>query len=238
MKIGVFAYNFEHKRTHDGLLNLFLNGYNIDCIFATNWRKLNISNSKIRIFPKGLHFTHPKKIAERLNIPYYVVEHNSKKCEELIIDYDLDVGIILGARILKKNIFSAFNIGVINLHSGLIPQNRGRDNIKWAILKGFEQGVTSHFITDKIDFGPIIIKRKINVYKDDTLLDIHLRIFNLEQELLIESLKLIESGKKDFEMPKEEGNFFKAVPPEEEKLLFEKFEEYKKMVAKMDKNKI
>jgi len=231
MKIGVFAYNFEHKRTHDGLLNLFLNDYKVDCILATNWKRLKITNSKIRISPKDLHFMHPKEIAERLNIPYYVVEHNSKECEELIRKYDLDVGIILGARVLKRNIFSTFNIGVINLHSGLIPQNRGRDNIKWAILKGFEQGVTSHFITEKIDFGPTIAKRKVRVYEDDTILDIHLRIFNAEQELLIESLKILESGKRDFEIPKEEGNFFKAVPPEEEKVLFEKFEEYKKMIS-------
>lgn len=228
MKIGVFVYNFEHKRTYDGLLNLFLNWYKVECVLAANWKKLNISNSKIRISPKGLHYMHPKKISERLKIPYYVVEHNSKECEDLIKKYDLDLGIIFGSRILKKNIFSAFKIGVINLHSGLIPQNRGRDNIKWAILKDFEQGVTSHFITDKIDFGEIIVQRKIEIYEDDTLLDIHLRIFNLEQELLIESLKILESGKRNFKIPKEEGNFFKAVPPEEEKHLFEKFEEYKK----------
>jgi len=232
MKIGVFAYNFKHKKTQDGLLNLFLNGYKVDCVLAADWRKLNISRSEIRISPKDLHHVHPKKIAERLNIPYHVVEHDSNECEELIKNYDLDVGIILGARILKKNIISGFNIGVINLHPGLIPQNRGLDNIKWAILKGFEQGVTIHFITEEIDFGPIIIQRKIKIYEDDELLDIYLRITNLEQALMIESLKILESGERDFEIPKEEGNYFKAVPYEKEKNLFKKFEEYKKMMSK------
>jgi phosphoribosylglycinamide formyltransferase-1 len=235
MKVGVFAYNFEHKKTQDGLLNLFINDYNITCILAANWQELNIPQSKIRIVPKDLHYTHPKKIAERLDIPYHVVEHNSNKCEKLIKNYDLDVGIILGARILKRNIISAFNIGIINLHPGLIPQNRGLDNIKWAILKKFEQAVTSHFITNEIDFGPIIVERKIRIYMDDTLMDLHLRIQNLEQILMIKSLKILEGGKKDFEMPKKKGNYFSAVPPKEEKRLFEAFEDYKKIMSGSDK---
>ena len=228
MKIGAFVYNFEHKKTQEGLLNLFLNNYEVSCILAANPVKLNFYQSKIRIIPADLHYIHPEKVAERLNIPYHVVDHKSEDCEGLIKKYKLDIGIILGARILEKKIIDAFKLGVINMHPGLLPNNRGLDNIKWAILRGIKQGVTVHLINEKIDHGKIILQKEVDIYKDDTLLDIFLRIQNLEQKLMIESLKMLESGKRDFVDLGDEGNYFKAVPQDEEKFLLNKFEKYKK----------
>jgi hypothetical protein len=86
LKIGIFAYNFEHKKTQEGILRLFLEGYKIDCILAQDKLQLNIPESKIRITPKDISYTHPNKIAKRLNIPYHVLLHDSQKCEEIIKD--------------------------------------------------------------------------------------------------------------------------------------------------------
>ena len=232
MKIGVFAYNFPHKKTQEGLMQLFLHHLPVTCIFAADPVELKFYQSKIRVTPKGLIQHQPRLIAERLQVPYHVIVHNSAECEELIKKYDLDVGIILGARILKENIINAFKIGIINLHPGMLPQNRGLDNLKWAILKGFKQGVSVHLISKEIDKGQLIIQREIEVYEDDTLLDIFLRLQNLEQALLIEALKIVELGKRDF-LRVPEGNYFKAVPPEEEALLMQKFEEYKKIYSQL-----
>jgi len=227
MNIGIFAYNFPHKKTQEGILALLLHQVPITAIFAADPVELKFYQSKIRIAPKGLEYRHPQDIAARLNLPYHVVTHNSPECEELIKKYELDVGIILGARILKENIINAFKIGVINMHPGMLPHNRGLDNIKWAILKGYKQGVSVHLISKEIDQGNLLVQREIDVYEDDTLLDIFLRIQNMEQILMIESLKILESGLRDF--PKvAEGNYFKSVPPEEEAKLMEKFDEYKR----------
>ena len=232
MNIGDFAYNFKHKKTQETLLTLFMHDYKISCIFAADSVELNFYQSKIRVVPKGLNYVHPNKIAEKLDIPYHVVEHNSKECEGLVKKYDLDMGVIAGARILKDNVIKQFKIGVLNMHPGTLPQNRGLDNLKWAILKDFKQGVSCHLISKEIDKGKLIIKKELEVYGDDTLLDIDLRIQNTEQDLMIESLKILESGKKDFE-DVAEGNYFEAVPKELEKDLFKKFEEYKKNYPKL-----
>src|SRR3989338_7782841 len=124
MEIGIFAYNFPHKKTQEGLLELFLQGIPVKCIFAADPVELKFYQSKIRIAPKGMRYEHPQKIAERLGIPYHVVAHSSKECEELIKHYKLDLGIILGARILKENIINAFGMWVLNMHPGMLPQNR------------------------------------------------------------------------------------------------------------------
>ena len=232
MKIGIFAYNFPHKKTQEGLLHLFSHNIPIACILAADPVELKFYQSKIRVAPKGLEYLHPKEIASQLKTPYHVVIHNSTECETLIKRYDLDVGIILGARILKENVIKAFKIGILNLHPGLLPHNRGLDNIKWAILKNYKQGVSAHLIDGEIDKGKVILKQEIPIFEDDTLLDVFLRIQNKEQVLMIEALKILAKGNGNFEKVTE-GEYEKSVPPELEKELMEKFEWYKRNYGKL-----
>ncbi|MDP3640659.1 MAG: formyltransferase family protein [Nanoarchaeota archaeon] len=227
MKIGIFGYNFPHKKTQEGLLALLLHNIPVRCIFAADAVELPFYQSKIRVAPKRLIYTHPREIAKRFQIPYYVVVHNSRECEKLIKECQLDLGIILGARILKEDIIKAFNIGILNMHPGMLPENRGLDNLKWAILKEYTQGVSVHLIDRAVDRGKIIVEQPIEVYEDDTLLDIFLRLQNLEQVLMIEAINILKSGKREFKVVPE-GSYRKAVPPEEEALLMEKFEKYKR----------
>jgi phosphoribosylglycinamide formyltransferase-1 len=117
-----------------------------------------------------------------------VIEHNSLGCEHLIKLYDLDVGIILGARILKENIINLFKRGVINMHPGILPENRGLENIAKAKRNGWEQGVTTHWIDKYVDAGTIIDRKTIPMVSDDTLKDIHIKITNLEQKMMVETL--------------------------------------------------
>jgi phosphoribosylglycinamide formyltransferase-1 len=227
MKIGVFAYNFKHKKTQEGLLHLFLNNINVDCIFAADPVELKFYQSKIRISPRGLMYIHPSQIAKRLDIPYYVVAHNDNECSDLIKKHNLDLGIILGARILKENIIDSFNLGVLNLHPGLLPENRGLDNQKWAILKEIKQGVTAHLIDKYIDKGKVILRKEVDVYEDDSLVDIFLRIQNTELDLMIDAINMLSAGKFDSIDVNSEFSF-KAVSQEEEEGLLDLFEKYKK----------
>tara|TARA_R110001583_G_scaffold61412_1_gene181519 strand:+ start:41 stop:736 length:696 start_codon:yes stop_codon:yes gene_type:complete len=226
MKIGVFAYNFPHWKTQEGIHNLVVNGFKPDVILAADPIPLNFPQSKIRISPKDLYLTHPKKIAESYSIDYHVIPHNSQQALDLIKQYDLDLGVILGARILKPMVINGFKTGVLNMHPGILPQNRGLDNIKWAIIDDLPQGVTTHLIDGKIDRGLFIEKSTIEIYTDDTLLDIHLRIQNKEQQLMISALNTIQNvGIGSVELS--EGNYYKAVPYEIEQYLMETFESYK-----------
>jgi methionyl-tRNA formyltransferase len=227
MKVGVFAYNFKHKKTQEGLLALFLQGFDVKVVMAADPVELKFYQSKIRVGAKDLEYIHPEEISKKLGMEYRVVKHNSEECEKLIKENDLDIGIILGARILKQPIIDSFKIGVLNMHPGLLPENRGLDNLKWAILQGYKQGVSCHLISKEIDKGSLILKREINVYEDDSLVDIFLRLQNMEQTLMVESLRILAAGKREFERVSE-GNYRKCVPPELEAGLLEKFEEYKK----------
>ena len=227
-RVGIFGYNFPHWKTQQTILNLVISGRRPDVVFAADKVKLSHYQSKIRIAPQGLHLWHPKKIAEHFGIPYHVVTHNSEETALMVKEYDLDIGVISGARILKPIAFENFHIGVINMHPGILPENRGLDTIKWAIINDLPQGASVHIIDRNIDRGQLICKSQIEIYSDDTLVDIQIRVQNKEQELLLKSLEIIEDkGESNF--PKlGVGNYNSSVPEDVESTLMARFSEYVK----------
>ena len=234
MKIGIFAYNFKHKKTQEGLIKLFLNGYEPECILASDPVKLNFKTSEIRVTPKDLEYEHPFSISNKLGIPYHIINHSGTECSELIKQYDLDLGIILGARIIKQHVIDSFNIGVLNMHPGLLPENRGLDNLKWAVVDELKQGVTSHLIDRYVDRGFLIDRKTIKVYEDDTLLDIFLRLQSLELDMMVEAMQKINKG--DYSNKRlSVGSKNDAVPVEIEERFFDMFESYKKNYKYMGK---
>jgi phosphoribosylglycinamide formyltransferase-1 len=227
MKIGIFAYNFKHWKTQAGIQNLCMAGYKPEVIFAADPVELKFYQSKIRISPKDLFLWHPKELSDFYSIDYRVVKHNSEETAAIVKEKSLDLGIILGARILKPIAFKEFSIGVMNMHPGILPQNRGLDNVKWAIIDKKPQGVTTHLINDKIDRGLQILQEKITIYEDDTLLDIHLRLQNLEQKLMIDSVSFLTQPSAKLKTL-EKGTYYKNVPMDMEKEIIQTFDDYKK----------
>lgn len=182
--LAVFAYNFPHKKTQDFLLRLFLEGYNVQLVLAADPVKLNIPPASIRTKIRHIGLVDPKVIARRIGAEYFVVPHNSPKAVDIIRTFNVELGIIAGARILKKPVIDAFKIGIINFHPGLIPEARGLDAMLWSILHDIPLGVTAHLIDERVDAGRILIKHQIPIYKDDSLIDLSERLYETQLELL------------------------------------------------------
>jgi len=226
-KVCVFGYNFKHWKTQAGILNLTLSGFKPDHVILQDWKQLNIPKPLVRITPNNLYLIEPTKLLQSLGIPYTISDHNSPDSIATLAEGGFSLGVILGARILSGEVIEQFEKGILNLHPGLLPENRGLDTIKWAILKNQQQGVTAHLIDDKIDRGLLVSKEEIKIYNDDTLLDLYIRIVNLEQEMLVKAVRSILTGKfvsKSF-LPKGEYNSF--MGPEDEQVVVEMFSHYK-----------
>jgi len=230
IKVAVFCYNFPHKKTQDILLKLFLEEIKINCIFAAEPLKLNIPLSTIHTKIKHFAVVHPKQIANRLGIKYYVLPHNSIGVEELIKNNNIDLGIIAGARLLKPCIISKFSKGIINFHPGLIPESRGLDAMLWSIYKKIPLGVTAHLIDERIDAGRILIKEKIPIYKNDTLLDLSERLYEKQLDILFPAIeKALNERWTCIDIAKSSYN--KKMPENIEKQLPHILDEYLKIFA-------
>ena len=210
---------------------MILAGHKPKVILAADPVQLNFYQSKIRVSPKDLYLVHPKEIADRYGIPYEVVVHNSQKTSDIVKNLGLDLGIILGARILKPIAFKNFTYGVLNMHPGMLPENRGLDNIKWAISDDKQQGVTVHLIDKTIDRGKLLIRKPIKIYRDDTLVDLNIRIQNLEQRLMVECVNNIENFLAKSNILGQ-GTYYKTMPANIEQTLLKQFDKYKEKWAK------
>jgi len=204
--------------------------HGLSCVLAAPWRKLNIRPIESRTRVKRELPFHPKDIADLLDIPYHSVVHDSEACRELIKKYDLGVGFIGGARILKGKTIKAFNYGIVNLHPGLIPENRGLDTLQWAVHLDIPQGITIHFINYRVDAGRIISRQRIPLFEDDTIYDVEQRLYDRQIPLVKPTLDAIK-GKTmdDFELVKTRDKpHLGTIPPEIDRTIPGLFEEYLK----------
>ena len=94
--------------------------------------------------------------------------------------------------IFKKDLLEIPNNGVLNIHSSLLPKNRGPNPIQWGIINGDKfAGVTLHLVDEGIDTGPIIdqLKTKINI--NDTWVTLSNKILILMNKLLKKNIQNI-----------------------------------------------
>ena len=95
-----------------------------------------------------------------------------------------EIGIIFGSRILTIEVIEMFKLGILNLHPGLLPENRGLNTIQNAVLKKIPQAVTLHFINKEIDMGKKIITQFIDLAINDNLFDVQKKILNTEMGII------------------------------------------------------
>lgn len=86
-----------------------------------------------------------------------------KRLLNLLEKNRFEIGIQGGVGILKENIISKFELGIMNFHPGDLPYYRGCSAPEWQIKEGKEIICTCHKIAHGIDTGEIFKKKKLNL---------------------------------------------------------------------------
>jgi methionyl-tRNA formyltransferase len=101
---------------------------------------------------------------------------------------DLLVVVAFG-QILPRTILDIPKRGVLNIHPSLLPRYRGPAPINWAVINGdHETGVTSMFLDEGMDTGPILLSRRVTIGETETAGQLHDRLAKLGAELLMETI--------------------------------------------------
>jgi len=140
------------------------------------------------------------------SIKKYAVEHRfpvlqptNLKSPEFIDElktYHADIQIVVAFRMLPEVVWNMPPLGTFNLHGSLLPKYRGAAPINHAIIRGeTETGVTSFKLKHEIDTGDVLLQKKVPVYEDDDAGTLHDRMMNAGAEVVLETVKRIESGK-------------------------------------------
>jgi methionyl-tRNA formyltransferase len=144
-------------------------------------RGLEIKRSAIGIFADKNHI--PVLTPENLEDPDFL---------KTIAKLNPAVQVVVAFRKLPEQVWSLPESGTINLHASLLPQYRGAAPINWAIINGEkESGVTTFFISHKIDTGDIIMQEKIKIEETDTAGTLHDKLSVFGAGLLIRTLSAI-----------------------------------------------
>ena len=110
-------------------------------------------------------------------------------------DPDLIISIRYGT-IIQSAVIAIPRFGILNLHSGILPQYRGVMATFWAMLNSDKHiGCTLHYIIDgTIDTGPVVsIYQKKRNAKTDYFTNV-IGLYPSGCELIIKAVKIIESG--------------------------------------------
>jgi len=196
--IAVFGYSFPHRKTQDFLFQLRALGIEEIVLIAAPWKKLKFSES-VEYFNKNLdyaHELHPKSICTALNIKYLEIEHdNFFAIEDLVKFYNIKLGVISGARIIKANVLNLFSDGIVNFHPGKLPDTSGLDAFYYTIKKGCVPGVTTHFINELVDAGSLIEFIECRVKLENTPEHINHNLYTLQIRALQRFVNLMLSGR-------------------------------------------
>lgn len=89
-----------------------------------------------------------------------------------------DLGFCIGwSSIISKDIFCLPKLGIIGYHPALLPKNRGRHPLIWALCLGLRETGSTFFMLDRApDSGDIVSQIRVPISKDDFANSLYERI--------------------------------------------------------------
>ena len=133
---------------------------------------------------RGMKNSHSpvKKIALSLNIPtLQPITLKNNDIYETLQACNADILIVVAyGLIIPKKILALFPMGCYNVHASLLPRWRGAAPIHRAIESGDKiTGVTIMSVVEKLDAGPILISKSIDLDKNMTTGDVTESLANI-----------------------------------------------------------
>lgn len=144
----------------------------------------------------GQMFT-PEALAAHPSIALrQVADINSEDTCAWVRSAGAQLGIALGAPILKERLFSLPELGTINLHKGRLPDYRGMPPAFWELNNGEQTvGCTVHKVAAGLDTGDILLQQSVSVDPFSTVAGIQIKLHRVGVELVCQAVELIAAGK-------------------------------------------
>jgi len=136
-------------------------------------------------------------LAKKSKIPFITIDEKiQEKAETKIIGvckkYNIDlIALARYMRILTPNFVWRYPNRIINIHPSLLPAFPGALAYAQAFERGTKIiGVTSHYVTENLDQGPIIFQNSFNVNPNDSLEEIKSKGQKLEADTLLKAMTM------------------------------------------------
>lgn len=124
-------------------------------------------------------------------------EDFENKIIALLEENRIDLIVLAGfMRLLTPEFVGKYAGRILNIHPALLPSFKGREAIKDAFDYAVKvTGVTVHFVDEKMDHGPIILQKAVQIRPDDTRESLEKKVHKIEHRLYPEAIRLFVEGK-------------------------------------------
>jgi methionyl-tRNA formyltransferase len=108
----------------------------------------------------------------------------------------LDLAFVIGwTQLVRATARGLVRCGVIGAHASLLPRNRGRAPVNWALIRGQrETGNTLLWLDDAVDGGQIIDQTVIPISPYDTCATVYERVAESTRDMILGALPGLMSG--------------------------------------------
>lgn len=142
---------------------------------------------------RGRKLTPPavKLKADKLGLPCLQPEDlKSSEFHQQLSACGADLFVVVAYSILPQEVLAIPPKGSVNLHTSLLPRYRGAAPIQWSVLNGDEEtGLTVFQLDDKMDHGPILVRKSLTIEVGDSSGDIFNKMIPLGQEALAQAIQ-------------------------------------------------
>ncbi len=174
--------------------------------------------------------------AEKLKIPVRFPENlNNEHDYEFIKSADVNFVIVIAyGQIIPEKFLNIKNLIFLNIHASLLPRWRGAAPIQRSIMEmDKETGISIMKIIPKLDAGPYVMQKKININPKDNYLSLSKKLSKIGAELAVESISLFEKNTIKFTVQKDKFvTYAKKISKKESEVNWN--ENAKKLIAKIN----
>lgn len=124
-------------------------------------------------------------------------EDYDREIVKILKEREVDFVLLAGyMRILSPFFVENFKNRILNIHPSLLPSFRGLHAQRQAVESGVRfSGATVHFVTNKLDEGPIIVQSVVPVLRGDSEESLSRRILNTEHKIYPLAVKLLTENR-------------------------------------------
>ena len=126
------------------------------------------------------------------NFPVDTEKIETSRFKSIIKNLQPDVILCIGVReIISKETISIPTIGIVNLHGALLPYQRGAGGDYGGVINDKILGLSTHFMDEGIDSGPIIYSDYFKIKNGDSKEEMIAKSFDITPRIIKKSLELI-----------------------------------------------
>lgn len=203
MRIGILAHSFTAAlHTYEALQDL--SESEIYLVLSPSSNRSAWSNHAANLVRLGIavlkSFRTLRLVTNRRLILLFRPLDESRSVTRLK-NLDLDVGLHKAGVIYREATISAFRLGILNPHIGLLPAYRGRSVMEWSLLHGDPVGITVFFIDSGIDTGErIVVSEQVDISGRRSVAEAKKYLFSLDGVFFRKALMMLRKADPTFHL--------------------------------------